>query len=104
MNTRSNAARRLKGEVTNAGSFPHDEQVPPVEENSNVDQAPANPPRMAEAEMRDILDQMAKAMTTHTQAATVHAQDMTFQSNRDVAPRPHQQVTTTASNQVTSLE
>ena len=49
MNTRTNAARRLEEEVANVGDPPHDEQVPPLEEISNVDQAPANPPPMTEA-------------------------------------------------------
>ena len=79
------------------GAPPHDEQVPPLDENANVDQAPANPPTMMEAEMRAILDQMAQDMTTQAQSAMVQAQAMTTQTNRDVAPRPHQQVTTMAS-------
>ncbi|TMX05330.1 hypothetical protein EJD97_024530 [Solanum chilense] len=52
---------------------------------------------MTEAEMRDILDQMAQAMTTQAQPATVQDQALTAQANRDVAPRLHQQVTTMAS-------
>ena len=55
MNTGRNAARRLKEEVAHAGSTPHDEQVPPPEENANVDQAPDNFPPMTEEEMRVIL-------------------------------------------------
>ena len=64
MNTRSNVARRLEEEVANAGEPPHDKEVPPLEENANNDQDPANPPPMTEAEMRDILYKMSKAMTT----------------------------------------
>ena len=64
MNSRRNTARRLEEEVANAGAPPHDEQVPPLDENSNVDQALANTPPMMEAEMRAILDQMAQDMTT----------------------------------------
>ena len=63
-NTQRNADRILEEEVANAGAPPHDEKVPPLEENANVDQAPANPPPMMEAEMRAILDQMAQDMTT----------------------------------------
>ena len=55
VNTGRNAARRLKEEVAHAGSTPHDEQVPPHEENANVDQAPDNFPPMTEVEMRVIL-------------------------------------------------
>ena len=55
MNTRRNAAQRHKEEVANAGAPPHDEQVPPIEENANVYQAPDNPPPMIEVEMRSIL-------------------------------------------------
>ena len=77
MNTRRNATRRLEEEVANARAPPHDEQVPPFEENANVDQALANPPPMTKAEMRAFLAQMAQAMTTQAQAATVQAQSMT---------------------------
>ena len=47
--------------------------------------------------MRDILYQMAKAMSTQAQAATVQVEATLAQANQDVAPRPHQQVTTMAS-------
>ncbi|TMX05451.1 hypothetical protein EJD97_020345 [Solanum chilense] len=53
MNTRRNAVRRLEKEVANAGAPPHYEQVPPLKENANVDQALANPPPMMKVEMRD---------------------------------------------------
>ena len=43
INTRRNVARRLEEEVANAGAPSHDEQVPPLEENANDDQALANP-------------------------------------------------------------
>ena len=49
MNTRRNAAQRIEEEVANAGASSHNEKVPPLEENSNVDQAPANHPPMKEA-------------------------------------------------------
>ena len=55
----------------------YDEQVPPIEENANVDQAKANPPPMMEAEMRAILAQMSQSMTTEAQAMTIKAQAMT---------------------------
>ena len=43
MNTRKNAARRLEEEVANTGAPRHDEKVPPLEENANVEQAPTKP-------------------------------------------------------------
>ena len=54
MNTQRNAARRLEEEVDNARAPPHGDQVPPLEENANVDQATTNPPPMTEADMRAI--------------------------------------------------
>ena len=51
MNTRRNAPLRLKEEVANVGAPPHVDQVPPLEENANVDQAPAIPQPMTEAEI-----------------------------------------------------
>ena len=97
MNTRRNATRRLKEEVANAGAPPHDEQVLPLEENANVDQALANPPPITEAEMRAILAQIGQAMLTQAQATTVQAQTMTAQDNWEIAPHPHIKVTTMSS-------
>ena len=82
MNTRRNVARRLGEEVANAGAPPHDEQVPPLEENATVDQATGSPPPITEAEMRASLAQVAYAMTIQAQATTV-------QANRDISPYPH---------------
>ena len=59
INTHRNAARRLEEEVSNAEAPPHGDQVPPLEENVNVEQAPTSPPPMTEAEMRAIRAQMA---------------------------------------------
>ena len=70
MITRRNATRRLEEEVSNARAPPHGNQVPPLQEKGNVDQAPANPPPMTEAYMRAILAQMAQAITTQAQATT----------------------------------
>ena len=81
------------------GAPPDNEQVPPLEENANVDQAPANPPPMMEDDMRDILAQMDQGMTTQAQDTTVQEQAMTSQANWDVVPRSHQQVTIMASGQ-----
>ena len=49
MKTRRNVAQRLWEEVDNAGDPSHHDQVPPLEENSNVDQTSVNPPPMTEA-------------------------------------------------------
>ena len=46
INTQRNEARRLEEEVSNVEDRPHDEQVTPLEENTNVDQAPTIPPPM----------------------------------------------------------
>ena len=59
------------------GAPPCGDQVPPLKENANVDQAPANPLPMTEAEMRGIVAQMSQAIITQAQAATVQAQSMT---------------------------
>ena len=61
INTRRNMARKLEEEVANAGAPPCGDQVPPLEENANVDQAPANP-LPTEAGMRGIVAQMAQAL------------------------------------------
>ncbi|TMW84135.1 hypothetical protein EJD97_025726 [Solanum chilense] len=97
MNTRNNAARRLEEEIANDRDPPHDEQVPPLEEDANVKKAPAKPRPMTADEITAIVGQMAQAMTTQAQAAMVQAQAMTTHDNQDIAPRPHQQVTTMAS-------
>ena len=87
----------MEEEVANVGAPPHVDQVPPLEENFNVDQAPANPQPMTEADMRDIISQMEKSITTQVQAVKVKVQAITTQANRKIAPYPHQQVTTMAS-------
>ena len=76
MNSQRNVARRLEDKVSNVESPPHDEQVPLLEENSNIDQAPANPSPMMETKKRSILNKMAQAMTTQAQDATVQDQTM----------------------------
>ena len=52
---------------------------------------------MTATNMRAILAQMDKDITTQAKATTVQAQAMTAQDKRDVASRPHQQGTTMAS-------
>ena len=94
MNTRRNAARRLKDEIANAGAPPRGDQVPQLDEGSDIDQAPVNPPPLTNENIRTALLQMAQAITTQAQAATTQAQYMTVQTNWEVVPRHHQIVTT----------
>ncbi|TMW92141.1 hypothetical protein EJD97_013450 [Solanum chilense] len=98
MNTLRNAACRLKEEIANVGDPPHGDQVPPHEEDSNMDHAPFSPPPLTDDNMRTALLQMAQAITTQAQRATTQSQSMMAQANREVVPRPHQQVTTMASD------
>ena len=72
------------------GAPPHGEQVPPLDKDANMEQAPANPPPLKGGDISVALIQLA-------QVATIQAQAVTAQANQDVAPRPHQQVTTMAS-------
>ena len=55
MNTRRNVAPRLAEEVANVGYSPHDERVPPHEENANVDQASVNPRPMMDTVMGSVM-------------------------------------------------
>ena len=70
MNTRRNVTRRLEEEIANAGAPPRDRQVPPLEEDANMEQAPANPPPLTDENIRIALLQMDHAITTQAQAAT----------------------------------
>ena len=63
MNTRRNATRRLEKEISNVGASPCSEQVPPLEEDTNVDQAPVNPPPLTDGYIRVDLIQLAQAFT-----------------------------------------
>ena len=76
MNTRRNAVRRLEEEIVHAGYPPHGEQVPPLEEDANVEQAPSNPPFLIGENIRTTLLQMSQAITTQAQAATNQAEAM----------------------------
>ncbi|TMX05627.1 hypothetical protein EJD97_014012, partial [Solanum chilense] len=89
---------RLEDEIASAGAPPRGEQVPPLEEDANVEQAPANPLSLTDENIRTALLQMAQAITTQAQTSTTQAQAMTAQENQEVVHRSHQQVTTIASN------
>ena len=75
--------RRLEEEIANAGATPCGEQVPPLEEDANFDQAPVNRPPLEDGDIRDAIIQLDQATTVRTQA-------MKAQANREVVPRPHQ--------------
>ena len=59
MNTRRNASQILEKEIANAGVPPHGDQVPPLEEDVNNDQAPVNPPPLTDENIRATLFQIA---------------------------------------------
>ena len=82
MNTLRNATRTLEEEISNEGAPPCDEKVAPLEEDANMEQAPVNPPPLMDGDIRDSLIQLA-------QLATVKAQAMMAQANREVVPCPH---------------
>ena len=76
MNTRRNAARRLEEEFDNACVPRSSDQVPPLDEDMNDDQALVNFP-LTDVDIRDTLFHMDKAITTQTQDTTTQAQAMT---------------------------
>ena len=98
MNTRRNTAWRLEDEITNAGVPPYGDQVPPLEEDVNDDQAPVNPSPFTDGAIRVALFQMDQAITTQAQAATTQSQAMMAEANRKVVPRANQHVGTMASH------
>ena len=48
MNTQRTATRRLDGEIAHVRAPPRGNQVPPLEEVANDDQAPVNPPSLTD--------------------------------------------------------
>ena len=82
-----NATQRLDEKISNAGNPPRGNQVPPLKEDVNNDQAPVNPSRFMDGYIRASLFQMAQAITTQAQVSTTKAQAMTAQANRKVVPR-----------------
>ena len=86
MTTRRNAAGRLQEEISNAGVPPHGDQVPFIEKDINVDQAPVNPSPLIDDIIRANLFKMAQAITTQAQSATIQAQAMMAKANREVVP------------------
>ena len=82
MNTRRNTTRRLEEKISNAGASPRGDQVPPLEEDSNDEQVPVNPPPLTDVDIRAVLIHLAQVITTQAQA-------MMAQANREVVPYPN---------------
>ncbi|TMW94055.1 hypothetical protein EJD97_010796, partial [Solanum chilense] len=97
MNTLRTTAQSMDEEIVNVGTPPRGNQVPPLEENANDDQAPINPPPLMDGEIRDAFIQMAQAITTQAQAVTTQSQAITAQANPEVVHRANQHVCTMAS-------
>ena len=53
MNSQRNAAFRLEEEIGKGGAPPHGKQVPPLEEDANVDQALVNLPLMMDKKYKN---------------------------------------------------
>ena len=73
--------------MANAGAPPHGDQVPPLEEDANMEQNLVNPPPLKDENIRTLI-QMTQSITNQAQATTTHAQAMIAQENLDVVPRP----------------
>ncbi|TMX05864.1 hypothetical protein EJD97_006910 [Solanum chilense] len=98
MNTRRTAARELDEEISNAGVPPRGNQVPPLEEVANDDQAHVNPPPLTDGDVRAAFIQMAQVISTQEQVLNTQTQAMTDQDNQEVVPRANQYVGTMASS------
>ena len=79
MKTQRNEAEKLEEEISNAGAYPHGDQVPLIEEGMNDDQDPVNPPPLTDGDIRSSLFQLAPAVTAQAQA-------MKAQANQEVVP------------------
>ena len=90
-------ARRLDEEIANARAPPRGNQVPPLEEVPNDDQAPVNPPPLTDGDIRVAFLQMDQAITTQAQTFTTQDQAMMTKANREVVPQANQHVGTVAS-------
>ena len=70
MNTRRNVARRFDEEIANAGVPPRSNQVPPLEEVSNGEKAPVNPPPTTNRYIREAFLQVVQCITKQVKAVT----------------------------------
>ena len=68
-------------DIANVGALPRGDQVPPLEEDVNDDQAPVNRPPLTDENIRAALFQMAKAITTQAKSATTQDQAMMAKVN-----------------------
>ena len=83
--------------ISNSGVPTCGDQVPPLEEEVNDDQASVDPPFLMDGDIRDTFLQMVQATTTKTKASTTQTRAMLVKANREVIPRENQQVSTMAS-------
>ncbi|TMX02272.1 hypothetical protein EJD97_022147 [Solanum chilense] len=97
INTQRNATRRLHEEIFNAGVPPRGDQVLPLEEDANDDQAPVNTPSFTIGDIRASFLKISKSIAIQAQAITTQAQAKTTKSNQEVVPRQNQHVGTMAS-------
>ena len=72
--------RRLEEEISNVVPPPYGEQVPPLEEDANVEKAPTNPRPLTDKNISTALLQMAQDITTHAQVSMTQAQAKTLQA------------------------
>ena len=68
MNTRRNATRRLEEEISNVEAPLYGDQVSPLEEDANMEQAPVNPPPLTDGDIRASLIQLNQDSTVQEQA------------------------------------
>ena len=47
--------RRLEDEIVNAGAPPHGDQVPPLKEDANMEQAFVNPQPLTDGDIRSVV-------------------------------------------------
>ena len=64
-----------------AGVPPHCDQVPPLDNDLNDDQARVNTPPFTDEDIQFALFQIDNAITTQTQASTTQSQAITTQAN-----------------------
>ena len=73
MNTRRNATPRFEDQITNAGSHPRGEKVPPLEEDANVDQDPIKSSPLTDGDIRVALIQFSQEPIVQALSVTAHA-------------------------------
>ena len=70
MNNQRTVAWRFDEEIANAGVLPRENQVLPLHEVSNDDQASLNTQSLMNGDIREAFLQMAQAITTQAQVVT----------------------------------